>query len=98
MFGQDLGQIFGQDLGQTEQQKQQHSPQQQRGARAKRARPFIVSAPAVVSVVLFDQILDQKFDPNLDQTIASREKNLVKSCDPRGRRKGGQLLRGPRPS
>ena len=31
--------------------------------------PFIVSVPAVVSVVLFDQNLDQKFDPNLDQTL-----------------------------
>ena len=60
-FGQDFGQIFGQDFGQTE-QKQQHSLQQQRGASAKRARPFIVSVPAVVSVVLFDQNLDQKID------------------------------------
>ena len=42
------------------QQKQQHSLQPQRGARAKRARPFIVSVPAVVSAVLFDQDLDQK--------------------------------------
>ena len=33
-----------------------------KGARAKRARPFIVSVPAVVSVVLFDQNLDQKID------------------------------------
>ena len=32
------------------------------GARAKRARPFIVSVPAVVSAVLFDQNLDQKID------------------------------------
>ena len=54
------GQFFGQDFGQTEQQKQQHSLQQQRGARAKRARPFVVSVPAVASVVLFDQSLDQK--------------------------------------
>ena len=58
------GQFFGQDFGQTEQQKQQHS-------RSARARPFVVSVPAVVSVVLFDQNLDQKFHPNLDQTIAS---------------------------
>ena len=57
------------DFSQTEQQKQHHSLQQQRGACAKRARPFIVSVPAVVSVVLFDQNLDQKFDPNLDQTL-----------------------------
>ena len=62
LFGQDLGQIFGQDFGQTGQQKQQHSLQQPRGARASRARPFIVSADAVVSVVLFDQNLDQKID------------------------------------
>ena len=53
---------FGQDFGQTEQQKQQHSLQQQRGAHAKRARPFAVSVPSVVSVVLFDQNLDQKID------------------------------------
>ena len=33
-----------------------------KGARAKRARPFVVSVPAVVSVVLFDQNLDQKID------------------------------------
>ena len=45
-----------------QEQKQQHSLQQQRGARAKRAPPFIVSVPAVVSVVLFDQNLDQKID------------------------------------
>ena len=32
-----------------------------REARA-RARPFVVSVPAVVSVVLFDQNLDQKID------------------------------------
>ena len=49
--------IFGQDFGQTEQQKQQHSLQQHRGARAK-----LVSVAAVVSVVLFDQNLDQKID------------------------------------
>ena len=65
-FGQDFGQVFGEDLGQdfgqTGQQKQQHSLQQQRGTRAKSARPFIVSVPAVVSVVLFDQNLDQKID------------------------------------
>ena len=59
-FCQVLGQIFGPDFGQTEQQKQQHSLQHQRGAREARARPFIVSVPAVVSVVLFDQNLDQK--------------------------------------
>ena len=53
------GQFFGQGFGQTEQQNQQHSLQHQRGARA---RPFIVSVPAVVSVVLFDQNLDQKID------------------------------------
>ena len=34
-----------------------------KGARAKRALPFIVSVPAVVSVVLFDQNLDQKVTP-----------------------------------
>ena len=35
-----------------------------KGARAReaRARPFVVSVPAVVSVVLFDQNLDQKID------------------------------------
>ena len=59
MFGQDLGQIFGQDFGQTEQQKQQHSLQHQREVRAL---PFVVSVPAVISVVLFDQNLDKKID------------------------------------
>ena len=48
VLGENLGQVLGQDFGQTKQQKQQHSLQQQRGARAKRARPFIVSVPAVV--------------------------------------------------
>ena len=56
------GQFFGQNFGQIAQQKQQHSLQPQRGARAKRTRPFVVSVPAVVSVVLFDQNLDQKID------------------------------------
>ena len=63
-LGQDFGQVFGEDLGQyfgqTEQQKQQHSLQQQRGARVKRARPFAGSVPAVVFGILFDQDLDQK--------------------------------------
>ena len=36
---------------------------------------FIVAVIAVVSV-MFDQSLDQKLDPNLDQTVASREKTL----------------------
>ena len=38
------------------------------GVREARA-PFVVAVNAVVSVVLFDQNLDQKFDPNLDQTL-----------------------------
>ena len=32
----------------------------ERGPRAKRARPFVVSVNAVVSIVLFDQNLNQK--------------------------------------
>ena len=40
-----------------------------KGARASRARPFLVSVPGVVSVVLFDQNLDPKLDPNLHQTL-----------------------------
>ena len=42
-----------------QQQKQQHSLRQQRGTRAKGAPPLFVSVPVVVSVVLFDQNLDQ---------------------------------------
>ena len=41
-----------------------------KGARARRALPFIASVLAVVPVVLLDQTLDLKFDPNLDLTIA----------------------------
>ena len=40
-------------------EKQRHLLQPQKGAHA---HPFIVSVPAVVSVVLFDQNLDQKID------------------------------------
>ena len=61
--------FVGQVFGQTEQQKQQHSLQQQRGARAKRARPFIVSVLAAVFVILFDRNLDQKFDQTPDQKL-----------------------------
>ena len=42
-----------------QQQKQQFSLQQQRGARAKRAPPFIVSVPAVVSVSAVCDQVDQ---------------------------------------
>ena len=56
-------QIFGQDFGQTEQQQQQQGRKRQRGARASRARPFVVAVNAVVSAVLFDQNLDQKIVP-----------------------------------
>ena len=51
-----------------------------KGARAKRARPFIVSVPAVVSVVQFDQNLDQKFDQALDQKINFFCQAASKSC------------------
>ena len=67
-----------------------------KGARA--LRPFGVAVNAVVSVVLFDQNLDQKFDPDLDQAIASREKNPVKSCDPKGgHQEGGPASKRPAP-
>ena len=69
VFGEDLGQVLGPDFDQTGQQKQQPSLQHQRGARAKRARPFVVAVNAVVFVVLVKQNLDQKSAPNLDQKI-----------------------------
>ena len=78
MFGEDLGQVLGQDFGLTGQQKQQHSLQQQRGARASRARPFVISVPAVVSVVLFDQNLDPNLHQTLGQNLESPGPNLVK--------------------
>ena len=40
-----------------------------KGARAKRAPPFVVAVSAAVSVVQFDQNLDQKSDQTLDQKI-----------------------------
>ena len=40
------------------QPKQQHSLQQQRGACASRARPFIVTVPAVVSIVSVSAVCD----------------------------------------
>ena len=60
-----------------------------KGGRARSARAPLLFVPAVASVVLFDPNLDKKIDPNLDQAIASREKNPVKSCDPQGAQEGG---------
>ena len=61
-FVQVFGQFFGPDFGQTEQQKQQRGRKRQRDARASRAGPLVDAVTAVVSVFMFDQILEQKID------------------------------------
>ena len=55
------GQFLGQDFGQTEQQKQQHSLQQQRGARAKRARPLLGGGRRPPPLFAKKQFFDQFF-------------------------------------
>ena len=80
VLGQDLGQIFGQDFGQTEQQKQQHSLQQQRGARA----PLLFPSPLLFLLFCLTKILTK----NLTQIFT---KHLAKIL-PKPWAKSGQKL------
>ena len=78
MFGEDLGEISGQDLKRNNRNNSRDGNEKgacrdgnEKGARASRARTFFIAVPAVVSVVPFEKNLDQKFQPNLDQTLAN---------------------------
>ena len=59
-----------------QEQKQQHSLQQQNGARAKHAPPFIVSVPAVASVVAVCVYVSAVCDQD-DRIIATHPANDI---------------------